>query len=66
MLEDDKTPAGARVELIKSMMDRAGLAAIRADGKDDGKAKSLREMSMEELQEIAATFRAGRDADATE
>ncbi len=67
MLEDDRTPAGARVELIKTMMDRAGLAAVRDDGKgSDPSTKDLRAMSMDELLEIAASFREKRAADAAE
>lgn len=64
MLEDPKTPAGARVELIKSMMDRAGLAAVRGGEGDDGETKPLREMSLDELQAIAASFRDRRAAEA--
>lgn len=62
MLEDAATPAGARVELIKSMMDRAGLAAVRGGEADDRSPKDLRAMTMEELLEIAATFRDGGSA----
>lgn len=58
MLEDPKTPAGARVELIKTMCDRAGLSAVRSDGgADNGDGKPLREMSIDELEEIARSLR---------
>jgi hypothetical protein len=57
MLEDPKTPAGARVELVKTMLDRAGLAALRGGDADDGEGKSLREMSLDELEEIARSLR---------
>lgn len=63
MLEDPKTPAGARVELIKTMCDRAGLAALRDGGEADSAAnKPLREMSLEELQALARDFAERRDA----
>lgn len=63
MLEDPKTPAGARVELIKTMCDRAGLAALRGDGDADDRAdKPLRDMTIEELEELARDFRDGRGA----
>lgn len=64
MLLNEKTPPGARVQLIMTVCDRAGLAAVRGDTADDPSTKPLREMSMDELQEIAASFRAGRDAEA--
>lgn len=62
MLLNDKTPPGARVQLIMTVCDRAGLAAVRSDAADDASTKPLREMSMAELQEIAASFRDGRES----
>jgi phage terminase small subunit len=57
MLEDPKTPAGARVELIKTVCDRAGLAALRNADEAPGEGKPLRDMSIEELEDIAASLR---------
>ena len=56
MLLSDATPPGARVELIKTVMDRAGLAAVR-EAPVDPATKDLREMTMAELLAIAATFK---------
>jgi hypothetical protein len=58
MLEDPKTPAGARVELMKMSFDRAGLAALRNADDPPGDDKPLREMTVDELEEIAASLRA--------
>ena len=60
MLLSDATPPGARVELIKTVMDRAGLAAVRGDDPADASTKNLRELSMAELQAIAVSFRDAR------
>lgn len=58
MLEDTKTPAGARVELIKTICDRADLAAMRSGGAaDDASGKSLRDMSLDELEDLARAFK---------
>lgn len=59
MLLSDATPPGARVELIKTVMDRAGLAAVRGDDPADPSTKDLRELSLAELQAIAVSFRDG-------
>lgn len=60
MLEDPKTPAGARVQLIMTTLDRAGHAAKRDAGDGaDGDGKSLREMSLDELYAAARSVRAG-------
>lgn len=64
MLEDPKTPAGARVQLIMTVCDRANLAAIRSGDADDGETKPLREMSMDELLAIAKSFQEKRAAEA--
>ena len=64
MLLSDATPPGARVELIKTVMDRAGLAAVRGDDPADPSTKNLRELTMDELQAIAVTFRDARAAEA--
>jgi hypothetical protein len=58
MLEDPKTPAGARVELMKMSFDRAGLAALRNADDPPGDDKPLREMTVDELEQIAASLRA--------
>lgn len=63
MLLSDATPPGARVELIKTVMDRAGLAAVRGDDPADPLSKDLRELTMAELQAIAVTFRDARAAE---
>ena len=60
MLENDATPAGARVQLIQLVLDRAGLAAVRGDDPADPSTKDLRELSMAELQAIAVSFRDAR------
>lgn len=58
MLEDPKTTAGARVQLIMTTLDRAGHAAKRDGGEaDDGEQKDLRRMSIEELEDIARQAR---------
>ena len=57
MLLNDKTPPGVRVDLFKTVFDRAGLAAVRDGAADDPSNKSLRDMTMEELLAIAATFK---------
>jgi Terminase small subunit len=57
MLEDPKTPAGARVELIKTMCDRAGLAALRGSEEGEREEKDLRRMTIDELEEIARSLR---------
>ena len=65
MLEDPKTPAGARVQLIMTTLDRAGHAAKRDVGDaDDADGKSLREMSIDELQDLARAVKANMDAGA--
>lgn len=64
MLEDPKTPAGARVQLVMTVFDRANLAAIRSGETDGAETKPLREMSLDELQAIAASFRDRRAAEA--
>lgn len=64
MLENDATPAGARVQLIQLVLDRGGLPTQRTDEQLDGEQKSLREMSMDELQAIAASLRERRAAEA--
>lgn len=62
MLEDPKTPAGARVQLIMTVCDRANLAAIRSGEANDEDTKPLREMSMDELLAIAKSFQDKRAA----
>lgn len=58
MLESEKTPPGARVQLIMTVCDRAGLAALRDGGGGDvGDGNDLRSMSIEELEALAARFR---------
>lgn len=63
MLENDKTPPGARVQLIMTIFDRAGLAAQRAGDEGDGDEKSLRDMSLQELEGLARQFRDGRETE---
>lgn len=65
MLEDLKTPAGARVDLIRTVLDRAGLGPPQGDEDDDGD-KTLRTMSLAQLEAIAvrAVFRPAHDAPA--
>jgi phage terminase small subunit len=52
MLEDAKTPAGARAQLIMTMLDRAGHSAKRDSGDPAGDVKPLREMSLAELEDM--------------
>lgn len=66
MLEDPKTPAGARVELIKTTLDRAGLAALRSADEPAGEGKPLRDMTIEELEEIARSLRGERGEEGAE
>lgn len=64
MLEDPKTPAGARVELIKTTLDRAGLAALRDGDVSDAEPKSLQQLTREELMDIARKLRDNMEAEA--
>lgn len=66
MLLDPKTPASARVDLIKDLWNRAGLTPPKA-GEDDGNdEKPLRELSLAKLEAIAvrATFRPANEGPA--
>ena len=64
MLEDPKTPAGARVQLIMTLCDRADLGAVRHDARaaDDGDGRPLREMSLAELEDLARGLRDKNEA----
>lgn len=64
MLLNDKTPPGARVQLIMTVCDRANLAAVRSGEAGDEETKPLREMSMDELLAIAASFKEKSAAEA--
>lgn len=58
MLLDAKTPVNARVELARMAFDRAGLAAIRPDEESSQiNERSLREMSLQELEAIAVSLK---------
>jgi hypothetical protein len=66
MLLDPRTPASARVDLIKTMLDRAGLG-VSKDGEDDGnEERPLRELPLAKLEALVmrATFRPAEDAPA--
>jgi hypothetical protein len=54
LLENPSTPPGVRVEIAKTVWDRCGLAAIRADEVDGpAEERSLRDMSLQELEAMA-------------
>jgi hypothetical protein len=55
MLDNPQTPAGARAQIITAVLDRAGLAPVKA-GEDDGDpaGRDLRELSTAELEAIVA------------
>lgn len=60
MLVDSKTPASARVDLIKSVCDRAGLAALRDGAEGLSADKPLHQLSLAELEAMAARLGAQR------
>jgi hypothetical protein len=51
MLLDPKTPASVRVDLIKSVCDRAGLAAPNGDAEGLNVDRPLHQLSLAELEE---------------
>ena len=54
MLEDPKTPPGVRVDLVKTLLDRAGLIGPKTAPADDDGARPLTSYSLEELLTMKA------------
>jgi phage terminase small subunit len=65
MLLDPKTPAGARVDLVRTVLDRAGLGVPKSAEEDHGD-KPIRELSLVQLEAMAlrVTMRPAQDAPA--
>ena len=59
LLLDIKTPASARVDLLKSVLDRAGLAAPKGDVEGRNADRPLHQLSLAELEALAVR-RAGQ------
>lgn len=66
MLTDPRTPASARVDIVKLVLDRAGLGAPKTTEEDSGD-KPIRELSFVQLQALAvrATLRLADDTSPT-
>ena len=52
ILDDDDAPAGVRVDAAKTVLDRAGLSAVRVPDADVDHGKPLEEMTTAELTEF--------------
>jgi phage terminase small subunit len=57
VLDDDNAPAGVRVDAAKTVLDRAGMAAFRGAQEADVGDKPVSEMSLAELDGLAAMLR---------
>lgn len=62
MLEDPKTPAGARVDLIRTVLDRAGLGPPKDEDKDDDQPLSSMSLAQLEAMALRVTFRSAQEA----
>jgi hypothetical protein len=60
MLDDPSTPAGARIDLIRAVWDRAGLAPPKSANELGADATSLRDLSIDDLLVIAVAHRASQ------
>jgi hypothetical protein len=61
LLLDPKTPASARVDLIKSVCDRAGLVAPKGDAERLNVDRPLHQLSLAELEALAVRRAAERE-----
>lgn len=52
ILDDDKAPAGVRVDAAKAVLDRAGFPAARIPQVDPEQTRPLNEMSVDELEQV--------------
>lgn len=52
ILDDDNAPAGVRVDAAKTVLDRAGICAVRTPDLDVGNEKPLAEMTIAELDAV--------------
>lgn len=61
ILDDDSAPAGVRVDAAKTVLDRAGLSAVRVPDVVDEYEKPLTEMTTAELEKVARGLQRSMD-----
>lgn len=66
ILDDDEAPAGVRVDAAKTVLDRAGLCAVRTPAGLTDESKPLAEMSAAELDALARSLQRALDRERAE